>query len=222
MDGAAIAVEIAERAAILVVENEVLPAEAEHQALGEALDGLLAQRPPGIIGELVVTDQLRRQLEVELDGMGLVGRRAPAWGFASIVAEGRTYRPAAAGELGSWAIIVPATDDGALVDLVAQDLATGRLRTRLDVTAIVGADEIEAARDTGRPVLAFPDLVSWLRGSCRGVVIADWRRADRALDGVAAILTSRRLVEPLARATRACRPRPVIAAPSPGVADVAA
>lgn len=206
----------AERAALIEYEAGISRAEAERRAWGEILDGCLSRRPDGILGELVLADRRRRDAAMQdaLAAAGLVRCRAPAWGFGHVIADGRTWRPAAAGEAGRAAAIVPATDDGALVDLVAQDLETGQMRTRLDVAAIVGADEVEAARAEGRPLLIFATATTWLRSGCRGACIVDWRRAGRALDGVPAILAPERLVEPIARATAECHPRPFIARPA--------
>jgi hypothetical protein len=218
--------DFAERAAILEADGGFCRAEAERLALGEILDQRLAETPAGILGELLAADRMRRHPAAQeaLAEARVVGRRAPAWGLGHIVsAGGPTYRPAEPGEpRAAAAIIVAATDDGAVVDLIAQVLGTGALYSRLDVAAVIGADEVEAARAAGRALLVFPTLSTWLRADCRGVAIVDWRRAGRALDGVAAILAPRRLVEPLARATQDCRPRPIIATPHKRGARVAA
>jgi len=208
-------VDFAERVAILVVDNEVAPAEAERQALGEILGRCLAEPPPGILGELVLADRRRRDAAMQdaLAAAGVVRCRAPAWGFGHVVPDGRTWRPAAAGEAGRAAAIVPATEAGALVDLVAQDLETGQMRTRLDVAAVLGLDEIDRAKLNGRPLLLFPDALGWLRGGCRGAVVVDWRRAGHELQGVPAVLTASRLVARVIAATRDCRPRPIVATP---------
>ena len=139
-----------ERAAVLEYDGGLSRAEAERQASGEILDARFAEPVDGILGELAAAASLRCRPEIDIALADLRGCRAMAWGPGWIAPAGRGYRPAEQGEPWHPAIIVPAVDDGGVVDLVAQDLATGRLLSRLDVAAIIGADEVEAARDTGR------------------------------------------------------------------------
>jgi hypothetical protein len=207
-----------ERAAIAEFDGGLTRADAERLALGEILDVRLAEPPDGILGEVFVANRRRHHADLQdtLAGLGLVGCRAPTWGVGWVVPEGRTYRPAARGELGKAAIIVPSAADGALVDLVSQSLGSGKLRTRLDVAAVVGADEIEQAKIAGRPLLVFDTLTTWLRAGCRGAVVVDWHRAGAELDGVRAILTPQRLAQRLHNATARCWPRPMVAVPDGG------
>ena len=190
-------------------------AEADRQALAEVYDDLRRHREtaPGIIGELIsaVTRCHRPGMQPALATVGLLGR-APLWGIGSIIADGNTYRPAGP-DVGVAAIIVPAVEDGLIIDLVAQNISTGRLHRRLDVGAIVGFDEVEHAKAHGLPLLIFNGLPAWLRANTRGAVIADWTRAGAALDGLPAILAPARMVDRIARVTRDCHPRPIVATP---------
>jgi len=207
-----------ERAAIAEFDGGLSRRDAERLAIDEMLEPIRTQRD-GILGEIIETTRRRVDLsfthQAALETLGLMGCRAPAWGFADVVAEGRTYRPAASGEPGRAAVIVAATADGALVDLVAQEIRGGQLRTRLDVAAIVGADEIERVNLTGRPLIVFATLAGWLRGGCCGVVVVDWSRAGAELDGRAqTILAPHSLARRLHDATARCWPRPLVAVPA--------
>ena len=204
-----------ERAAILEFDNAMSRAEAERLAISDILDRRSAELPNGILGELIAAVRRRLQPEIEaaLAAAGLRDPKAPAWGVGHIVAERQIYRPAAAGEPGQAAILVPSTADGAIEDLVAQDIATSCLHTRFGVAAIVGADEVEWAKLVGEPLLVFGTLAAWLRCATRGVVVVDWRRAGAALDGVEAILAPAPMAKRLHDATSRCWPRPVIAIP---------
>jgi hypothetical protein len=204
--------DFAERAAILEHEGRLLRADAERQALGEIIDRAVAQLPDGIVGELSAAARHRRRPEVE-EALGLRGKRAPAWGIARILPDGRNYRPATPDGPGRPAIIVPATVDGTVVDLVAEDMATGLLHSRLDIAEVVGADQIERARLAGRPLLAFAGVSSWLRGGSSGIVVVNWRHIAEAVDGIPAILTPTHLARRMYDATARCTPRPAIGVP---------
>lgn len=108
------------------------------------------------------------------------------------------------------ALIVPACEEGAIVDLVAQRLGDGRLLSRLGVVDLLGWDELQIARDRGSPLLVYHEVLAWLRGHGRGTVILDWARAHRHLDGLGTLLCSERSAPLLHRATRRCRPVPTI------------
>ena len=120
------------------------------------------------------------------------------------------------------AAIVPACEDGAIVDLVAQSLGDGRLLSRLGLVDLLGWDELQIARDSGGPLLVYHDVLTWLRGHGRGTVLLDWRSAHRHLDGLATLLCSKRSAPFLHRATRRCRPVPTVAVLRPREAGLAA
>ncbi len=208
-----------ERAALLEFQEGMTRADADRQALAELADRLRSdprRQPRGILGELIAADARRWHAELApaLAALGLIDRRAPAWGVSHIIPDGRCYRPADSGEAGARAaLIAPATEEGTLADLVSQDLKTGRLRSRLDVAAIVGLDSVEAAKVNGVPLVVHRNLGQWLRGDCRGAVVIRWERAGHALDGVPAILSTADLAARLHNATSRCWPRPVIATP---------
>jgi hypothetical protein len=207
----------AERAAIMQFDGGLSRADAERQALVEIYDMCMSTIPPGVgvLGELLMADRQRRNpaLAPSLEAMGLGHMRLP-WGFAHIVREGRTHRPADLGEMGTAAVIVPATMDGALVDLVADDLTTGAISTRLDVANVIGADWIERARSAGAPLYIFSTVSRWLRGGGIGVVVVDWKHIASELDGIAAILCSPEIAGRLQRATARSIPRPFVAVPN--------
>jgi hypothetical protein len=200
-----------ERAAIIEHDGGLSRAEAEALALREICD--LAGDPPGILGELARADRRRwhPDLAPVLADLGLADVCGPAWGFGHVVADGEAYRPAIDGEPGHAAFIVPAVEDGGVVDLVACTVVTRRMRSRLGVAAVVGLEEIEAARDTGSPLLVFDDTIRWLRGGARGAVIVDWDRAAREIEGIKIIMCPASLASRLHDATRRCWPRPTIA-----------
>jgi hypothetical protein len=204
-----------ERAAILEYDNGLTRAEAEAQAVRELVDQLQKGTRPqtGIVAELAGADRRRSHPDLAevLVALGLADVRAPAWGFDDVVPEGDTYRPAGPDEAGHQAVIVPATEEGAVVDLVAQGLNSGRMLSRLGATALLGSDEIERARRSEHPLIVFNNALSWLRGNTRGVVVVNWREAGRELEGADMLLCSKDLAERLHEATRRCWPVPTIA-----------
>jgi hypothetical protein len=204
-----------ERAAILEYDNGLTRHEAEAQAVRELVDQLQerARRQTGIVAELADADRRRwhPDLAEVLAALGLADVRAPAWGFGAVVPEGDTYRPAEADEAGHQAVIVPAVKDGAVVDLVARGLNSGRMVTRLGASALLGSDEIERARQSDDPLIVFTNSLSWLRGHTRGVVVVNWQEAGRELEGVETLLCRKDLAERLHEATRHCWPVPTIA-----------
>jgi len=206
---------IVERAAFLEYCCHVPRIDADRRAMAEFYDGLERRQPAGIVGELISADSRRHHADLQhiLAAAGLLNRRAPAWGVSHIEPDGNYYRPAASGELGHAAIIAPAAVNGSLIDLVAQDLATGRMHTRLGIAATVGADEIEQAKVAGRPLLVFASITAWLRSGTRGAVVVDWLRAGADLDGIRAAFAPAHLAQHLHDATARCWPRPVIAVP---------
>ena len=207
--------EFNERAAILEYDNGLTRTEAEAQAVRELVDRLHEQSQPstGIVAELADANRHRSHPDLAevLAALGLTDVRSPAWGFDAVVPEGNTYRPAEATEQGHQAAIVPAVEEGAVVDLVAQGLNSGRMLSRLGATTVIGADEIERARQSGEPLIVFTDGLSWLRGHARGVVVLNWQEAGRVLEGVETLLCRTELAERLHKATRHCWPVPTIA-----------
>jgi hypothetical protein len=204
-----------ERAAILEYDNGLTRDEAEAQAVRELVDQLQEGIQPqtGVVAELAGADRRRMHPDLAevLVALGLADVRAPAWGFDAVVPEGDTYRPAQSDEAGHQAVIVPAVEEGVLVDLVAQGLNSGRMLPRLGAAAVLGSEEIERARQCEDPLLVFNNAMSWLRGNTRGVVVINWREAGRELDGVETLFCRKDLAERLHEATRRCWPVPTIA-----------
>jgi hypothetical protein len=129
------------------------------------------------------------------------------------VVEGNTYRPALTGGSGASAVIVPACEEGAIGDLVAQGLTSGRMLPRMGVASVLGADEINTAREDDQPLLIFVNAMSWLRGGCRGAVIIDWQQAGDSLDGTEVIHCPISIAADIYKATRRCWPLPKIRVP---------
>jgi hypothetical protein len=204
-----------ERAAILEYDNGLTRYEAEAQAIRELVDQLQVGVQPetGIVAELAGADRRRSHPDLAevLTALGLADVRVPAWGFDAVVPEGDTYRPAEADEAGHQAVIVPATEDGAVVDLVAQGLNSGRMLPRLGAATVLGSEEIERVRQSDDPLIVFNNALLWLRGHTRGVVVVNWQIAGQELEGVETLLCRNDLAERLHEATRRCWPVPTIA-----------
>jgi hypothetical protein len=204
-----------ERAAILEYDNSLTRDEAEAQAVRELVGQLQesAQRQTGIVAELAGAARRRSHPDLAevLVALGLADVCAPAWGFEVVVPEDGTYRPARPDEVGHQAAIVPAVEEGVVVDLVAQGLNSGRMLSRLGAAAVIGSDEIERVRQSVDPLMVFNNALSWLRGHTRGVIVVNWQEAGRELEGVETLLCRKELAERLHKATRRCWPVPTIA-----------
>jgi hypothetical protein len=207
-------VDFAERAAVLEYDGGLTRAEAEKQALFETYNVLIGGIPSGVLGELIAADRLRRDMRVAGEAEATFGHVRFPWGFGWVVADGKSYRPADGAEQASTAFIVPAIANGCVVDLVAQTFAMKGIRTRLGAAGVVGADDIEAAKDNGQPLYVFSSIPQWLKGGGRGAVVVEWQHAGRELDGVRAILCCASVSDQLYAVTRQCVPVPVIATPS--------
>jgi hypothetical protein len=208
-----------ERAAISEFDGGLDRATAEARALAETYErGHKFAAPRGdLLGELISASGHREHPDLlpVLADLGLDFCRLPLWGVGWIVVEGDTWRPVSAGERGDASLIVPAFEALGLIDLIAQRLRDGRLFRRLGLATLLGADAVECARETEAPLLVFRNAASWLAGHGLGAVILNWREADRRLEGVRTILCPADCAPALHRATRACRPVPLIAVPRP-------
>ena len=127
-----------------------------------------------LMGELLAARRFARQdrelcetlsdCELDLDGLPLV------WGFDFVSIDGAHYEPVRGGQP---AVIVPAIEDGEIVDLVAMGLKTRACRTRTGQATILGREWLDAARWAGTSPAIFPDPLTWLYARCRGVVLLD-------------------------------------------------
>lgn len=128
------------------------------------------------------------------------GAGMPTWGVGRIepLADG-TFQPR---EHGAPALILPAVEDWALVDLVAvQPAIPGRWWTRRDLAVALGTAIADSVRwhdhsprhDLGAsplPLLLFPNPLDWLRAAGAGTVILDMRHARPLLSGITAVACS--------------------------------
>jgi hypothetical protein len=110
--------------------------------------------------------------------------------------------PAAGDEAGKAALIVPAFEQGVLVDLVAEDFQSRRDFTRLGAAYALGADEVELARSTGKRLLLFDSVFNWLRADCRGAVVLDWKQALHELNGIRTVYCNQALARQVYSSTR--------------------
>jgi hypothetical protein len=210
--------ELAERAAVLEHDGGLSRKDAEAMAVGEYVDARHAAglQIDGLLGELASADRLRLDPRVEpiLRALGLQSVRASAWGFGWVIPEGGTYRPATSSESGSASFIVPCFEEGGLVDLVAEGLASGRVLPRTGAAALIGRDAIEKAKDLKEPLLVFHRASAWVRGNGLGIVPIDWENIGFELEGVGRLASNASIAARLFEATRRCWPRPTIAIPT--------
>jgi hypothetical protein len=201
--------EIIERAALMGSMPAAIADFVDRQRLQDL-------RPDGILGDLLEAERNTRhpQVRLTLKAMGMLGRRSLLWGVLPIVAVGKGWRSALPDEQGEWAFIAPAFDRHGLADLVAEGMRSRKLRRRLGAALLVGAEQIDLARETGDPLFVFPSLVSWLQGHCLGCVVIDWRAVGSELEGVRSIICSAADARRLYHATARCWPRPIIGSPA--------
>jgi hypothetical protein len=143
--------------------------------------------------ELLAAHKVARspELAAALRACGLPIDGASTWGVAFVEIDEHNYAPAAGGKP---AIIVPLFEDGALLDLVATGLETRSTRTRAGIATVLGREWLDRAKDTETTVRLFADPIEWLRNSCRGAVIVDWRSARFALSDVPGIACENELL----------------------------
>jgi hypothetical protein len=148
-----------------------------------------------------------------VDALGLGDTRALAWGLGwAVIRPGHLWRPAGTNEKGKAALIVPATSQGYVDDLVAWTLDGRTMLRRLGVAAALGCDEVDKAKADQTALTIYDDPASWLRYDTRGTVILDWTQAASVLDGVRFILCSEALGPKLLAITDTCWPKPTVAA----------
>jgi hypothetical protein len=157
---------------------------------------------PPLLRELLSANRQAQQPErkaaLALYGLGSNGGHV--WGCEHVSTDGPYYSPAPDG---APAVILPAFQDGELVDLVAVDLLTRAARTRLGIAACLGFDSIERARFSGERLRLYDDPLRWFCVGMRGAVLLDWTAARIALGDVQQIsCSSDALAEKLDRAMR--------------------
>ncbi len=141
------------------------------------------RRPSPLLRELVKASQMAQQnaFARSLREFGLAHLKVPLWGIAKVSTGPEFYQP---DEGGSWAAIVPAFEEGRIVDLVACSFATLQMRTRKGVASVLGHEWIDHAKLGLEPLKVFDDVFGWLYGHGRGVVVLDWKDAPRLLRDV--------------------------------------
>jgi hypothetical protein len=97
----------------------------------------------------------------------------PPWGIDRVSVGEEFYQPEPYPD-GLPALIVPAIEDGSLIDLVAVSLATGAVRTRYGEVDYIGHNALFERSCDGEPVPVFADAPSWLRAGGDGIFIVDW------------------------------------------------
>lgn len=155
-----------------------------------------------LLRELVAAHRIVRHPEVAatLEPLGLPAAGVPVWGVESVAVEHGYYAPDPAGRP---AIIVPAFDDGGLIDLTATGLASRRIATRTGSATILGEDALDRALDRQVPLHLFRDPIEWLRHRGAGAVVLDWRTAPFVLTDLAGIACTTALLA--ARVDKALR-----------------
>jgi hypothetical protein len=98
----------------------------------------------------------------------------PLWGIQHVECDGAYYTPSLAGRS---ALITPAVECGALLDLVATDTCTRQSWTRRGEASVLGFDTIDVARLYETALQLFADPVEWLLNRCQGAVVLNWERA---------------------------------------------
>jgi len=96
----------------------------------------------------------------------------PFWGIAEVSAGPTFYQPE---EEGLLAAIVPAVEDGEIVDLVACGVDSRQMRTRRGIADLLGYDCIPEYPFSEIPLPVYDDVLGWLRAGCQGVVVLDWQ-----------------------------------------------
>jgi hypothetical protein len=79
-------------------------------------------------------------------------------------------------------VVIARNEDGATSDIVAFNPA-GRVAFWLRREFLLGADLILAPR-MDDPLRVYPDVWAWLAGDRDGIVIFDWKKAARHLEGM--------------------------------------
>jgi len=128
-----------------------------------------------LVRELLLANRTAQHpdAKVALTACGLGLRGGPVWGVGSVTVQGEFYTPALPHEIGSPAVIVPAVENGAIVDLVATGLLSRKSKTRRGVAVCLGADRIERARWNKTEVRLYADPLLWLCAGAMGAVILD-------------------------------------------------
>jgi hypothetical protein len=139
-----------------------------------------------LLRELLAAHRIVRHPEVAatLQALRLPAEGVPVWGVDSVAVERGYYAPDPAGHP---AIIVPAFDDGGLIDLTATGLASRRVATRTGIAAVLGQEVLDRALVDQVSLHLFRDPVEWLQHRGAGAVVLDWRTAPFILTDLAGI-----------------------------------
>lgn len=94
-------------------------------------------------------------------------------------------------EDGIPAAIVPAIEDGDVVDLVAYAFGSRQMRTRTGMARLLNHDfVVDRVFFSDESVEVFADAFAWLKGACRGVVVIDWQLGPPLLRDLPALRSS--------------------------------
>jgi hypothetical protein len=108
-----------------------------------------------------------------LKSVGLASCEVEGFGVARVLADTEFYEPH---EDGHPALIVPAIEQGCLVDLVACAFGSRLMRTRCGIARLLGLDHVHNRTFfADEQVEVFADAFAWVKAGCKGVVVIDWQ-----------------------------------------------
>lgn len=108
-----------------------------------------------------------------LKSVGLASFEVEGFGIARVLADEEFYEPH---EDGDPVIIVPAVEQGEIVDLVACAFHSRQMRTRCGIARLLGLDHVfNQTFFADEQVEVFADAIAWLKGGRKGVVVIDWQ-----------------------------------------------
>jgi hypothetical protein len=108
-----------------------------------------------------------------LASVGLTFCGHEGFGIARVIAGQEFYEPH---EDGVPALIVPAIEQGEIVDLVACAFGSRLMRTRQGIARLLGLDHVfNRTFFADEQVDVFADAIAWVKAAGQGVVVIDWQ-----------------------------------------------
>jgi hypothetical protein len=132
--------------------------------------------PPTLLRELEEATLLARA-PAFADRLASVGLTScgefEGFGIARVIAGLEFYEPH---EDGVPALIVPAVEQGEIVDLVACAFGSRLMRTRCGIARLLGHDHVvDRTFFSNEQVEVFEDAFAWVKAAGEGVVVIDWQ-----------------------------------------------